>query len=507
MQSKDNSAQHENTIPIAVPVTLDGCNPSPAATFIGPLTFIEAVCDLHTEPDGAVVFARKNWCVDAPGQRVLEVIGGCTVDELRPKEQSVFELVQTDGYMTINDVYVANRLARASRIIPSLRNYRRRAEDLRWLNAAFVDIDSVKLGTEPERALKAALDLLVVQGLPLPTHTSLSGAGLWLFWRFLESTRAWPEKCVLLKRLNQQLVRVFKHLGADPNSVDAARITRCAGTVNSKSGKTVQIFRLEASTKFYFDELVRVFQVPAQKTQLPGERKSGGPKNPKRVLAGKLRYGRRLIGFFKLLEIRGSFTEGTRRQAIFGYAVLLFKCGAPQKQILDQCTKFAQQSCRPAITDSAVIEPRVRTAFRYKQHISDAKFAEWFRITESEKLLLPEWFRPKLPPREPVKVRIARRRIVIRAVLQQFGCGLSRYKQAQFLASILKLSHGIRVNSMTIRRDLAAIAKEDNMRSDISLLNSTSSPLHLSNKNVCVDLGRPSDARSRGQGFASASTL
>jgi hypothetical protein len=485
MQTQYSSAIDDSTT--LIPLTLDERRQSSFPTPISdPLSFIEAIRDLHTQPDGAVVFARKNKRSDTIGPSGFEAIGGCTVAELRPQDQSIFALLRVDGFMTINAVYVGNRITRESRLNPSLRQYRRRIEDLRWLNAAFVDIDSLKLGSEPEQALKVAIDLLIVQGLPLPTHISMSGAGVWLFWRFLESVRAWPEKCALLKRMDQQLVRIFKHLGADPNSVDAARITRCAGTINSKNGKTVKFFRVEASSKFSFDELVRVFQVPAQKTPLPGERKSVGPKNPNRVQAGKLRYGRRLSGFLKLGGIRGFFPTWTRRQAIFGLAVLLFKNGVPKKQILEQCTKFALQSCKPAITDKADIERRVRAAFRYKAYISDAKFAEWFSITEKEKLLLPEWFRPKLPPKEPAKVRIARRRVLIRTLLQQFGCGLSHYKLAQLVAGALQDSHGIKVTSMTIQRDLAAIAKEDATKTNISLLESTSSPLHLSNRNVCT---------------------
>lgn len=236
---------------------------------------------------------------------------------------------------------------------PLLRNYRRREKDLRWLNAAFVDIDSRKVGAEPEQALKAAFDFLVVQGLPLPTHFSLSGNGLWLFWKFREPVRAWHEKCDLLKRLNQQLVKIFKHFDGDPNSVDAARVTCCAGSINSKNGRTVRFFSVETASQRSFDELVRVFQVPAQKTQLPGERKSAGPKNPNRVRAGKLRYGRRLSGFLHLCKIRRFFRRGTRHQAIFGFAVLLFKNGVSKEQILAECTKFGQELCHPAITDRA----------------------------------------------------------------------------------------------------------------------------------------------------------
>jgi hypothetical protein len=471
------------SVPDVIPPSLDreqrGCWP-----LVGPLSFIEIIEDLHPEPDGVVVFSRKQndgW----------KPLGGCTVAELRQHQQGIFDLLRISGFMTINTVFLADRrkTAAGSGVVPVLRHCRRREVDLRWLNSAHVDIDCGKLGADPSKVLSKVLDLLWAGGLPKPTHVSFSGNGLWLFWKFAKSVRAWPEKWALLKRLNKELVRLFRHLGADPQSTDAARVTRCPGTVNSKNGKTVQFFRIEAC-KFSFDELMRVFQVPAQKTQLPGERKSGGPKNPKRVAAGKLRYARPLTGFFKLCEIRGFFPKWTRHQAIFGFAVLLFKNGVAKKEILVQCTRFAREFCLPPVTDKADIERRVNMVFRYKCHIRDATFAEWFCITEREKLLLPEWFRPKLPPKEPAKVRVARRRSLIRTALRQFGCGLSRYKLAQLVAGVLQYSHGITVTSMTIQRDLAVIAREDATMTNISLLNRTSSsPFHLSNRNVCVERG------------------
>ena len=448
---------------------------------VGPLSFIEIIEDLHSKPDGGVVFSGKQ-------NDTFKSFGGCTVAELKQHEQAIVNLLRINGFMTINTVFLADQTKTGGRstAVPVLRHCRRSVKDLRWLNAAHTDIDCGKLGAEPSDIFSEALEFLDAQGLPLPTHIAFSGTGLWLLWKFHESVRAWPEKCDLLRRLNQQLVRLFKHVGADPNSVDAARIMRCAGSINSKNEKTVQFFRVEASIKCSFDELVRLFQVPTQKTQLSRERKSAGPKNPKRVKAGKLRYARRLSGFLRLCKIRKVFPKGTRHQAIFGLAVLLFKNGVPTKQILAQCTKFAQESCSPAITDAGEIERRVRAASRYLLHISDAKFAKWFRITKGEILLLPEWFRPKQPPKELVKVRIARRHALIRTALQRFGCGLSHYKHAQLLAIVLGHSHGITVTSMTIQRDLAAIAKQDKTRANISLLSSTSSPLHLSNRNVCV---------------------
>lgn len=498
MQSQYSSAQYDKTIPIAIPVTLDGRDPEQYSRIVGPLTFIEVVRELHTATDGAVVFARKNNWIDARNQRALEPIGGCTVAELKKHATSILELLRTDGFMTINSVHVANRAAKESRLVSSLRNYRRRAEDLRWLNAAFVDIDSGKLGFDPEQALNTALDLLAVQALPLPTHFVFSGTGLWLLWKFRDGVRAWREECDLLKRLNQQLVRLFKHLGADPNSVDAARIMRCPESVNCKNGKPVRFFRLEGASAVPFEELVRLFQVPAQRTQLPGERKSAGPKNPNRIRAGKLRYERRLSGFLRLLELRGVFRNGTRHQSIFGLAVLLFKNGMPKTQILAECTRFALTYCAPAVTDRADIERRVNACFRYRQHISDAKFAKWFCITESEMRQLPEWFRPKLPPTEPRNIRIARRRALVMRTSRLFDTRVSRQNHAELITKHLRENDGIDVHPVTILRDLIAIADADTRTNlaNISLLNESSSAPPFKQDKCSCRLGYP---RGRGQ--------
>lgn len=133
----------------------------------------------------------------------------------------------------------------------------------------------------------------------------------------------------------------------------------------------------------------------------------------------------------------------------------------------------------------------MNAVFRYRLYISDAKFAEWFRITEDENLLLTEWFRPKLPLKEPAKTRITRRRALVKAALQRYGCELSRYKLAQLVSLVLQYPHGIKVTSMTVQRDLAAIAMEDSMKANISLLNSSSLPFRLSNRNVCPGWDEP----------------
>jgi hypothetical protein len=147
-------------------------------------------------------------------------------------------------------------------------------------------------------------------------------------------------------------------------------------------------------------------------------------------------------------------------------------------------------------------------AFHYREHIRDAKFIEWFRIIPREMLQLPDWFRPKLPPNEHLRIRIARRRVPVGRMNRLFDASLSSTKRAALIAKDLREHHGINVNPITIQRDLTALADEDMRAStaNISVLNELPLSLHLSNRNVCPDFGRPSDPRSR-QGFTNASGI
>lgn len=464
--------------------------------------------DLHTSCDDVVVFCRK----DATAKSGFLTLGGCTVRETRQHWQSILGGLQTDGYVSVNTIFqtYGGATANKSHTTSVLRHYRRRGRDLRWLNAGYVDIDCGKLDLDPGQVWSDVVEFLSGRCLPLPTHVSFSGNGLWLFWKFVESIRAWPEECDLLKRLNQQLVSIFRHFGADPNSVDAARVTRCAGTINSKNGKTVRFFRVCGSQLFQFKELLLLFEVPPQKTHLPSERKSREHKNPNRVEAGKLRYGRRLNGFRRLCQIRGPFKINTRRQAIFGLAVLLFKNGVPKKEILAACIRFGAESCKPPITDKAEIERKVNAAFRYKQHISDEKFVEWFHITPAERLQLPDWFRSKLEPVQPVKLRIARRRDLVRRERESIDACLSNYQLAQALAKVLKNRHGIEVTSMTVHRDLDAIGERNRTRSgsNIFLLkDSLSPPFKQENVSAGKQVSKLRARRSNGRKWRSAETI
>ena len=129
----------------------------------------------------------------------------------------------------------------------------------------------------------------------------------------------------------------------------------------------------------------------------------------------------------------------------------LWAGGAPvqersdEEHILAECSQFALTSCRPAVTDAADTERRVRAAFRYEAHISDRRFIEWFCITPAEMLLLPDWFRTKPPPKEPRKIRIRSAARSCEGTSRLFDASVSSRKRAALIAERLKEHDGIDV--------------------------------------------------------------
>ena len=118
---------------------------------------------------------------------------------------------------------------------------RREIAKLWQLGAMYVDIDFHKVpelaGMYPRGVLDDCLIALERARKPWPTLAIFSGRGLYLVWLH----RGVPR--VVAPRWNacqQELWRVLRPFGADRGALDAARVLRLSGTVNSKSGAAVE---------------------------------------------------------------------------------------------------------------------------------------------------------------------------------------------------------------------------------------------------------------------------
>lgn len=120
----------------------------------------------------------------------------------------------------------------------------RRALHLAYATHAYVDLDVHKtvimangqgIDTVARMVLQECDDWMI----PHPSSIIFSGRGLYLkwFWRH-PIPRSAAGRAVAV---NRALVGYFKDFGADPAAVDMSRILRVVGSVNSRSGETVQV--------------------------------------------------------------------------------------------------------------------------------------------------------------------------------------------------------------------------------------------------------------------------
>ncbi|MGN1026596.1 MAG: hypothetical protein ACI4P4_09345 [Faecousia sp.] len=116
---------------------------------------------------------------------------------------------------------------------------------LKRLLTLFVDVDCYKKHISKAEAYKQ-LQKIVADGLiPEPTIVCDSGRGLSVIWKLRnEDCRAHSR----WRAVQEYLVHTLEEIGADANCVDAARVLRVPGTINSKSGTAVSVLAFNDRT-------------------------------------------------------------------------------------------------------------------------------------------------------------------------------------------------------------------------------------------------------------------
>lgn len=115
----------------------------------------------------------------------------------------------------------------------------RKVNNLKRLNALYLDIDCYKLGLSKDDVLSRLERFYFGAKIPAPTFVMDSGRGLYLIWSINEDRNALPR----WSRVQQFLYESCKDLNADPQALDAARILRVPSSVNQKNGVSVSVLR------------------------------------------------------------------------------------------------------------------------------------------------------------------------------------------------------------------------------------------------------------------------
>lgn len=281
---------------------------------------------IHRGHDGGVAFARKIdgkfeqlWSLPAKG------IAGVFAD--------VVAEIERDGFFSINGFRSSLDKSKAN---PKLPRAVRQSGLVRWITAAFVDLDLYRFeGWTFGSTVGRILDLQDAGSIPTATMIVRSGQGVWLLWLLAETqggrkpVKAWPEKIECWGRIQGELARLVAHhlLPPDANARDVARVMRVPGSINTKAaiGTRVKFVPfLDASGEpivYGLDELASLIGVrPSRQKRRPSD-KPPDPAKREAGLKGKRELARkRLAWILRLGELRGGFAEGMRQHAAIMFA-------------------------------------------------------------------------------------------------------------------------------------------------------------------------------------------
>lgn len=299
----------------------------------------------------------------------------------------------------------------------------RRIENIRELRSLYVDIDCHTLGLKPEWVMgKLELEYFR-QSIPEPNLAVFSGRGLVLIWMIVPVTyHALPLWNAVQNYLLSQLVE----LGGDSRAIDAARVFRLAGSVNSKNGATVRVeyrhdyrYTLRDIQYDYLPELTPRQEKP----------KAGRKKKIVRLFNLYTLYHARVLDLTKLIELRNYDVTGYRETICFLYRYWTccmcndaeeayrqtqglndtFTKPLPESE-LRRATKSAEKAYE-AKSDKAANEIAIKKGYPGAGYnISNAKLIQWLDITQDEMEHMSTIINPKEKRRRDLKAKEQKRR-------------------------------------------------------------------------------------------------
>ena len=192
----------------------------------------------------------------------------------------------------------------------------RRIEYLRELNALFIDLDTYKTGFTKEQILMNLNENYFGKNIPIPNFIIDSGRGLYLIWLIKKvPSMALP----LWKAAEDYFYKTLKEFGADRQALDATRILRIPGSINSKTHTEVKII----DNYNYLYELREIQNEYMPELNEKALKKRGRPKKVKYIYRERNLYYARLQDLIKLCELREYDLKGHRELILFLYRYYL----------------------------------------------------------------------------------------------------------------------------------------------------------------------------------------
>jgi len=439
---------------------------------------------LHRGHDGYVSFHRKD---DEGNHEDLFSVPARTLDGIFPQ---LSPLLEKDSFFSINGWWRGGHgNARYSpgnlltdekgRLVPLPRAHRQ-AKDIRWLTCCFADLDFHNLGIDFASAFANVIRAQDAGMIPPASLVTRSGRGMWLFWFLVDDdgkqpVRAWDEKVRLWCNVQRVLGERLASVGSDAAATDVPRITRIAGSVNSKSETRVSYWvqgnRLGNKYNYSLGSLVDFLGVEIPKRNPVIEK-------AKNYLTERGRSGQRgrwlkaKEQFERLWLLRGTFGEGTRNNAVFLYASILRSLQGDAKipeetirQEIERLVASFSQSGHSFTHDNMESALRASPGFGRSGRfggITNQKISDMLLITLDEASVLKTWppasgFLPASPdsleePNLSQKEKASRRQRILKEWIEAIGFVPPGDDMVSYLEE-----HGLPAVRHTVLRDLKVL--------------------------------------------------
>lgn len=275
---------------------------------------------------------------------------------------------------------------------------RRSAWNVSHLTACWVDIDRTE-GRTVSDMLHAINLAAESRAIPEPSITVKSGRGAWALW-LLESPAGGPELVTpelqyrkelqrsVNRALGERIQAVSDGLNVDYSTVNAARLMRVPGSINTKAGAEV-IFSFQASPErpgglvYTLNELAQWVGLPTERP-LPRERRTPSPDRPDKQT--RVWGQRRVNELERLIQDRSPITEGMRHEVIFNAARVYRGAGYEFQDTLAHILKLARNHCRPPYpaNEAAAQVKSVYDAPVKKYKLANTTLARSLKVTPAE---------------------------------------------------------------------------------------------------------------------------
>ena len=216
----------------------------------------------------------------------------------------------------------------------------RRIENIKELRTIYIDIDCHKTKYSKE-AVKYFLEK-DFYGTKIPQPNFLIDSGRGLYYVLLIEpvpSMAMPLWYAVQRYIYNQL----KEFGADRKALDATRILRVPGSINSKSGTRVSILE-KHEYKYTLREIQNEFLPDLDENR---NKKKGRPKKVVYIHRERSLYQNRILDIVKLCELRNYDVKGHREIILFLYRYYLCYFYEDEQRALEDVLELNKEFIHP----------------------------------------------------------------------------------------------------------------------------------------------------------------